>query len=228
MEQNIMNILDANTLLIDHYKPITEEILKRLEEFESPKDKINYLKSEELKYLIDVKMNPNLKTASGVVTTSNPHKAGLDGWIETTIKQIENSSSQSKAQNKISYVWQNDSVNELPELYDKMIEKYKLIASETTYEQFEAVFTGQPIQSINPIKWHQDNASELLYFISRLEQTNNIIHNPKRADHQMLKACFVKPDGKSFDGALKTLKQQIDFLSKDKQKTIDELVKIFS
>lgn len=169
-----MNILEANVLLIDHFKPITEVILKRLEDFESPKDKINYLKGEDLKYLIDVRMNPNLKTASGVVTTSNPHKAGLDGWIEIQIKQIENSSSQSKAQKMISYVWQNEPNNELPELYNKMIDKYKLIASETTYEQFKAIFTGQPIDEIVKIERTKKFTNVLLaYFVSRLFQKSN-------------------------------------------------------
>ena len=58
-----MNILDAYTILIDDFKPITEVILKRLEELDNPKDKIKYLKSEEIKYLIDVSMNPNLMAA---------------------------------------------------------------------------------------------------------------------------------------------------------------------
>ena len=132
-----------------------------------------------------------------------------------------------KQQKKTSYVWQSNPDNELPELYSLMINKYKLIAPETTYEQFKAVFTGQAIESINPIKWHQDNASELLYFIDRLEQLNNIEHNPKRADYQKLKACFVKPDGSQFNEALKTLKQQIQFIAPDKQKAIDELVSNF-
>lgn len=132
-----------------------------------------------------------------------------------------------KQQKKTSYVWQINPDNELPELYSLMINKYKLIAPETTYEQFKAVFTGQAIESINPIKWHQDNASELLYFIDRLEQLNNIEHNPKRADYQKLKACFVKPDGSQFNEALKTLKQQIQFIAPDKQKAIDEIVKNF-
>ena len=132
-----------------------------------------------------------------------------------------------KQQKKTSYVWQGNPDKELPELYRLMIDKYKLIAPETTLEQFKAVFTGQAIESINPIKWHQDNASELLYFIDGLQQTNNIVHNPKRADYQKLKACFVKPDGSQFNEALKTLKQQIQFIAPDKQKAIDELVSNF-
>jgi len=56
-----------------------------------------------------------------------------------------------------------------------MIDKYKLIAPETTLEQFKATFTGQPIESINPIKWHQDNASELLYFNEAIDNMTNYL-----------------------------------------------------
>ena len=109
-----------------------------------------------------------------------------------------------------------------------MINKYKLIAPETTPEQFKAIFTGQSIDDINPIKWHQVNASELLYFIDRLEQSNNIAHNPKRADYQKLKACFIKPDGNPFNAVWKSLKSNIEInLSPDKQKAIDELINNF-
>ena len=134
----------------------------------------------------------------------------------------------SKQQKKTSYVWQSNPDKELPELYSLMIKKYKLIAPETTYEQFKAVFTGQAIESIEPIKWHQDNASELLYFIGRLEQLNNIVHNPKKADYQRMTACFVKPNGMQFKANWKQIKQKISGnLSPDKQKVIDELVKNF-
>jgi hypothetical protein len=133
-----------------------------------------------------------------------------------------------KQQKKTSYVWQNNPDKELPELYSLMIDKYNLIAPETTYEQFKDIFTGQPIDVINPIRWHQNNASELLYFIDKLEQSSNIEHNPSRADYQKLKACFVKPDDKQFDEALKSLKTNIEInLSPDKQKAIDELVNNF-
>lgn len=141
---------------------------------------------------------------------------------------IQNKSQKKKSQKKTSYVWQSNPDNELPELYSLMINKYKLIAPETTPEQFKAIFTGQSIESINPIKWHQENASELLYFINRLEQSNNIGHNPKRADYQKLKACFVKPDGKQFNAVWKSLKTNIEInLSLDKQKAIDELTNNF-
>ena len=129
-----------------------------------------------------------------------------------------------KQQKKTSYVWQNNPDRELPELYSLMINKYKLIAPETTYEQFKAVFTGQPIESINPIKWHQDNASELLYFNEAIKnKVNDVWHI-----YQRLEACFVKPDGKPFKAVWKSLKTNIDInLSSDKQKAIDELVSNF-
>lgn len=133
-----------------------------------------------------------------------------------------------KQKKMTSYVWQNNPDKELPELYSLMINKYKLIAPETTLEQFKAIFTGQPIDKIEPIKWHQDNASELLYFIDRLQKTNNIVHNPKKADYQKMTACFVKPDGKQFKANWKQIKQNISInLSSDKQEAIDELVSNF-
>ena len=135
---------------------------------------------------------------------------------------------ETKQQKKTSYVWQNNPDKELPELYNLMINKYKLIAPETTYEQFIAVYTGQPIDEIEPIRWHQENASELVYFIDRLEQTDNIVHNPKKTDYQKMTACFVKPDGKQFKANWKQIKQNISFnLSSDKQNAIDELVNNF-
>ena len=129
-----------------------------------------------------------------------------------------------KQQKKTSYVWQSNPDKELPELYSLMLNKYKLIAPETTLEQFKAVFTGQPIESINPIKWHQDNASELLYFNKAIQaKVDNVWHI-----YQRLAACFVKPDGKPFNAVWKSLKTEIEInLSSDKKKAIDELVKNF-
>lgn len=141
---------------------------------------------------------------------------------------IQDKSEKKKSQKKTSYLWLNNPKKELLELYKLLNKDYNLIASETTFEQLEAVFTGQLIDDIIPIKWHQDNASELLYFINRLEQSNNIEHNPKRADYQKMTTCFVKPDGNTFTASWKQLKQTISInLSPNKQKAIDELVNNF-
>ncbi len=129
-----------------------------------------------------------------------------------------------KQQKKTSYVWQGNPDKELPELYRLMLNKYKLIAPETTLEQFKAVFTGQPINEIKPIRWHQDNASELLYFNKAIQaKVDNVWHI-----YQRLAACFVKPNGKEFNAVWKSLKTNIEInLSLDKQKAIDELVSNF-
>ena len=140
----------------------------------------------------------------------------------------KNISKPPKQKNRTTYQWQNNADKELPELYRLMINEYKLIASDTTLEQFTAIFTRQSIDNIKPIKWHQNNATELLYFIIRLEQLNNIVHNPKRADYTKLKACFVDPDGQEFKAKWKSLKTHIEInLSTKKQNAIDELVKQF-
>lgn len=163
---------------------------------------------------------------------------GLNEWerwlqkylsIEIDHQQKRPARKPPKPQKKTSYVWQNNPDKELPELYNSMVNEFKLIASETSYEQFKAAFSGQPIdESFEPIRWHQNNSSELLYFIDRLEQSNNIEHNPKRADYMKLKACFVKPDGSQFDVVWKSLKTNIEInLSPDKQKVIDGLIKDF-
>lgn len=175
---------------------------------------------------IDISNNGIIKIYSEWL---NIHKKYLDA-----IQPFENSQAEKafvKSENKkpkTTYQWQSNPDKELPELYSLMIDKHKLIAPETTYEQFKATFTGQPIESIEPIKWHQKNASELLYFIDRLEQSNNIVHNPKRANYQRMTACFVKPDGKPFKANWKQIKQNISInLSPDKQKAIDKLINNF-
>jgi hypothetical protein len=128
----------------------------------------------------------------------------------------------------ISFVWQNNAENELPELFSLMLDKYKLIAPETTLEQFKAIFTGQPIESIEPVKWHQDNASELLYFYIQLLASKNIDGNLKKLDYQKLSVCFVKPDGQPYEASFKQLKTNIEInLSDEKKNNISSLIKEF-
>jgi hypothetical protein len=156
---------------------------------------------------------------------------GLDDKIDDSILTISeiftrfsNNESRTKQKKKTSYEWQNEPDKELPELYRLMIDKYKLIASETTLEQFKAVFTGQPIETINPIKWHQANASELLYFDEAIKKKVNVVWHI----YQRMTACFVEPDGKLFTNNWKQIKTDINLkLSQKKQTAIDELVSNF-
>lgn len=184
------------------------------------------LGSFEYKTYRDFYEKKELNLSSDVVNSIINRKSNIEliELLKNHIKNTETAKKETK-QKKTSYIWQNYPDTELQELYILMIENFKLIALETTYEQFKAVFTGKPIEHINPIKWHQDNASELLYFINKLEQTNNIEKNPKRADYQKLRACFVKPDGKPFNAVWKSLKTNLAInLSPDKQNVIDTLV----
>jgi len=162
---------------------------------------------------------------------------GLNDWDKWLQKYLSNEIDHQqkrparkplKQRKETSYEWKTNPDKELPELYSLMMDKYQLIAPETACEQFKAVFTGQPIESVNPIKWHQDNASELLYFVERLKQSNNIDHNVKRADYKKMTACFVKPNATKFEANWKQIKQNISInLSSDKQEAIDKLLKHF-
>lgn len=133
---------------------------------------------------------------------------------------------QSKSKDKISYVWNMHPDKELPELYSKMLNEYKLIESETTYEQFNAIFTGQPTgKTFEPVRWHNNNASELLYFVIKLEESSNIVCNPNQTDYKKLTSCFVQPNGNKFEANWRQLKTNIRInLSQDRQKTIDDLL----
>lgn len=148
---------------------------------------------------------------------------------ETYLNQRKAAISQKPQQsNKLSFIWQGNAERELPELYSLMLNEYKLIAPETNLEQFTAIFTGQPIESVQPIKWHQENASELLYFYMMLVESNNIDFNSKKLDYQKLSACFVKPDGQPYEAKFKQLKTNIEFnLSDEKKTNISSLIKNF-
>jgi hypothetical protein len=78
----------AYNVIVDDYKPTTKVILKELDRIDNPKDKIKYLKDEEAKYLLEMTMNIELILAYSYVTDRNPHKAGLDGWIQLHIDEI--------------------------------------------------------------------------------------------------------------------------------------------
>ncbi len=129
--------------------------------------------------------------------------------------------------NKPSYKWQGKQDEDLPELYKLMKDEYKLISKNTTYNQFKAIFTEQQLENIKPIKWHDDNASEVIYFIIKLGESENIEFN-KRTDYKKLIACFVTSNGTAFSQNLKSLRQRIEMnLSKAKQDIINQLINEF-
>lgn len=119
----------------------------------------------------------------------------LNFWYLFNDSQLSEFTNIKKKQLKTSYVWQNNPDKELSELYSLMIGKYKLIASETTYEQFKAVFTGQPIDEIEPIKWLV--AKNLnAYFIEQLIENKKLSKAVNKDVWEIAKNCFI--DGRNF------------------------------
>ena len=139
--------------------------------------------------------------------------------IEKQLKQTEN-----KPQAILSFQWNSKPDEDLPELYAVMRDTYSLIDQSTTLEQFKAVFTGQPIESITPIKWHSENASELLYFNNSIEYLVDTV----KSKYKRMVLCFVKPDGEPFDAVWKSLNTNLsNNLSQEKQNAIKQMLKAF-
>lgn len=151
---------------------------------------------------------------------------------EQAVSTLSNYSNEQPSYNEsskgefISYVWQDDHKEELPKLYKLMKDKY--LHKNTTLKQFKAVFTGKTTENFTPIKWHDTNAYELLYFIMQLIDSGNIDGSLKRMDYIKLKACFIKPNGEPFTTDFKVVKQKVkEELSAEKQEAIDELISHF-
>lgn len=102
--------------------------------------------------------------------------------------------------------------------------KGKLIDKDTPKEDFNNVFSSKPVSEINSVKWHDSNASELLYFILQLME-KEFIAKEKRVNYNRLKGCFVKNDGKPFTENFKELKQSLDIsFSTEKSISIDKIL----
>lgn len=153
----------------------------------------------------------------------------LENRCREAIKQSSNSSAtvtgkQDKKKLTLSYKWQGDVENDLPELYQLLSNH---ISNDVTLERFKAIFTGNDVSTIVPVKWHDNNASEVLYFILQLAESKNIDEG-ERLNYERLKACIVQPNGQKFSANFKELKQKIDiYLSQPKRQSIDEIVKRF-
>ncbi len=79
----------------------------------------------------------------------------------------------SRSTTDVSFNWLSNPETELPPLYKK-VKEAELIAPETTLKQFTAIFTGQPIETIEPVKWISKTVL-LAYFIVQLRTTYNKI-----------------------------------------------------
>lgn len=224
---------ESNTKMV-HYSRALMNAYNRLDEYVNIKNYTAWTVDEKtgLKEYIKTPLILDHYTGGKILGQLDCHNIHLIGQpLVKFVREVlaATQEPEKKQHEKTSYEWKANPDKELPELYSLMIDAYKLIASETTYEQFEAVFTGQPIDdSFEPIRWHQENASELLYFIVKLEQSDSIVHDPKRADYKKLMSCFVTPDGMQFKANWKQLKQNISAnLSPDKQEAINALIDYF-
>lgn len=128
-----------------------------------------------------------------------------------------------------SYKWLNSPETDLPELYQLLMEN-ELIHSGTKEEQFKAVFKAKPLREIEPIKWHDDNASELIYFILQLQGSDgSLIEKEERLNYKRLKDCFITPNGEPFTKNLRQAKDNVRRygISEAGRQKIDNIIQQF-
>jgi hypothetical protein len=126
---------------------------------------------------------------------------------------------------KFSYQW-NGKPDELNDFFNRL--KGGLISNDNELDDFIKVFSKVEINSnLKPIKWNNDVASEVLFFIKILME-KGLIEKSNRMDYRQLKLLFVKPDGNQFDENLKQLNQNLDInLSANKQDELNSLLDSF-
>lgn len=127
--------------------------------------------------------------------------------------------------NLITYKWEGRQ-SEVRELYKELIGA--LIVEKTTFQDFELIFTGISANEIlNPIRWHDDNATEALYLIRAL--SDGVISNDGDK-HKRFARCIVRPDGSEFVDDLKSLYSKCHRpkqLDPNKKQLIDTIVSKF-
>jgi hypothetical protein len=145
--------------------PVNRETFTSKNKEGLPLTELNFIREESLKF------NELKEKVKG---EQNPiYYMRVETYLNYLTNRQNELSKQPKQQKKTSYVWQGNADKELPELYKLMIESH-LIAKETTYQQFKAVFTGQPIDDIEKIRKTKKFTNVLLtYFISELFQKSN-------------------------------------------------------
>ncbi len=190
-----------------------EDALKRLS---NPFEKLEYLNRQKA----DFCLNNRGADADMVIL-----------WFDSIAKSIRHLSFLEKKidspasklyQKGLSYKWIADKFY-LEDLYDKT--KGKLILESTHKDVFMAVFNAKPLRDITPVFWHDDNASELIYFILKLGE-NGYIHETKRTNYKQMTACFYKEDGaKWVSKSFRSLKQKLEYnLSEQKRCFINKLI----
>ena len=131
-----------------------------------------------------------------------------------------------KKQGLSTYVWQGNT-DEVTELYERMVNRF--IPDSNSINDFKLLFSGVDVSDLtNKIIWKSDNATELLYFIIKLEEHNLISKPLKTVNYKQIKACFIKSTGLLFNEAFKSLKTDIEIrISKASKLMIDNLINDF-
>lgn len=157
-------------------------------------------------------------------------------WLEQKIslitKKLEQATEQATEQAKpskrspiqrTSYRWQG-TPGQLSE-FCKQINGSYIAPDEDEDDDVKAIFSAKPLNDIKPVRWHDETASELIYFITKIEEAG-IIESGKKADYERMRTCFVKPDGTPFNtSSWPSLKYKMCInLSEAKQQAIDKIV----
>lgn len=126
---------------------------------------------------------------------------------------------------KYSYQWLGKP-DELKDLFERM--KGNFLSNDNKLDDFIKVFSNVEVcPNLKPIRWNNDNASEVLFFIKSLKE-KGLIGNFNRMDYYKMKLLFVKPDGSLFDGDLKVSYNRLDIdFSHKKQKELGNLLNGF-
>ncbi len=67
----------------------------------------------------------------------------------------------------LTYNWLTKPALYIPQLFE-LVKMNGLVDGKTSYNDFYAVFSAKQPGSFKPIRWHENNVTELLYFLKRL------------------------------------------------------------
>lgn len=144
------------------FEIVHDKILDKLEslnDFQDVDDYIYELNKEILK------INPSpIDPDKELLLYHKNRLTTIRDFLENEKSKKVNPKNDKKLTKQTSYKWQTNPDKELPELYCLMKDTFKVIDPQTNLEQFTAVFTGQDIENINPIKWLHTNRL-LAYFL---------------------------------------------------------------
>lgn len=147
---------------------------------------------------------------------------GLQRDVQLLIdRQKENQPKKIRTKTHYTYKWKASPT--LKEHFRKMVTKEFLDKSVPPKVFEDIFFNGVDSEGIKPVVWKSENATELKYFIKKLEESG-LIESSKRMDYERLKRCFVKSDNSPFNSNFKNININDDSnLGGDTRKRVDEI-----